>query len=191
VSTAFKYITAAGIVTAEIADGTLKPGALAPSGAALSRRTGYSELTCRKAIRALTENGTLVAGTSLNGRARVPGEPGAGGGDLCAALIARRGDAGLTQAQLAARTGYSLTAVGHAETGRDRPSRRFWERADGALGAGGELLRLYDARSGPVCVLAVWADGSAQVVPPDLAALITPGLRAGPGTGHAVTGPSG
>lgn len=185
-STAFKYITAAGIVTAEIADGTLKPGALAPSGAALARRTGYSELTCRKAIRALVENGTLLPPPGPNGRARVAGEPGAGAArDLCAALTARRSYAGLTQAQLAARTGYSLTTVGHAETGHDRPSRLFWERADGALGAGGELLRLYDARSGPVCVLAVWADGSARVVPPELAALITAGLRAG--LGHAVT----
>ena len=52
---------------------------------------------------------------------------------------------GLTQAELAALAGVSVTTVGHAETGRTWQSRRFWERADTALRAAGDLLRLHDA----------------------------------------------
>jgi hypothetical protein len=51
----------------------------------------------------------------------------------------------LTQAELAALAGVSVTTVGHAETGRTWQSRRFWERADTALRAAGDLLRLHDA----------------------------------------------
>jgi hypothetical protein len=38
----------AGIVAGQIANGVLPPGAPAPSGAALSRMTGYSVHTCRQ-----------------------------------------------------------------------------------------------------------------------------------------------
>jgi hypothetical protein len=37
---------------------------------------------------------------------------------------------GLTQPQLAAVTGMSVTSIGHAETGRLWQSRRFWELGD-------------------------------------------------------------
>jgi hypothetical protein len=64
---------------------------------------------------------------------------------LSAGLAARRRAHGLTQPELAALTGVSITLVGHAETGRLWQSRRFWERADGMLDAAGALLRLHDA----------------------------------------------
>jgi hypothetical protein len=63
---------------------------------------------------------------------------------LSSALAARRRAAGLTQPQLAALLGMSVTTVGHAETGRLWQSRRFWGHADALLGAGGDLLRTYD-----------------------------------------------
>ena len=50
-----------------------------------------------------------------------------------------------TDSELATIAGYSLTTVSHAETGRLWQARKFWESADRALGAGGELLRLYGA----------------------------------------------
>ncbi len=64
---------------------------------------------------------------------------------LSAFLAARRRLAGLTQPQLAALVGVSVTTVGHAETGRLWQSRRFWEGADAVLSAGGELLARHDA----------------------------------------------
>jgi len=193
---------AANAVLAQIADGTLKPGSPAPSGAALARITGFSDITCRHALHALIKNGTLVAGSSPNSRARVadrdqdPGQPIASATrDLSAALAARRYDAGLLQTELAAIIGYSVTTVGHAETGRTWQGSRFWERADDALSADGELLRLYHARRratlppaieadpagqepDPICVLAVWRDGSVSTVPRRLTDLIVSEMRA-------------
>jgi hypothetical protein len=64
---------------------------------------------------------------------------------LSGGLAARRRAHRLTQPELAALTGVSVTTVGHAETGRLWQSRRFWERADAVLGAAGGLLRLHDA----------------------------------------------
>ncbi len=64
---------------------------------------------------------------------------------LSAGLAAARRALGLTQVELAALAGVSVTTVGHAETGRTWQSRRFWERADTALCAAGALLRLHDA----------------------------------------------
>jgi transcriptional regulator with XRE-family HTH domain len=64
---------------------------------------------------------------------------------LCSSLAARRRAAGLTQPQLAEIVGVSVTTVGHAETGRLWQSRGFWEHADKAVDAGGELLALHDA----------------------------------------------
>ena len=60
------------------------------------------------------------------------------------ALAGRRRGAGMTQIELAAIVGVSVTTVGHAETGRLWQSRNFWERADKALGAHGLLLRHHD-----------------------------------------------
>jgi DNA-binding XRE family transcriptional regulator len=148
-----KYLRVAAVIRRRIADGTLRPGQPAPSGAELSRAFAFSTLTCRKALRALIAEGLLVPGPSPNARPRVanPGAPhrerdlADAARTLSAGLAARRHAAGLTQAELAALAGVSVTTVGHAETGRTWQSRRFWERADTALRAAGELLRLHDA----------------------------------------------
>jgi hypothetical protein len=148
-----KYARVAEDVRAQIADGTLRPGQPAPSGAALSRVTGYSTLTCRKALRMLIADGALIPGPSRNARPRVAGPPqlpverdlAAAARALAAGLAGRRRAKGLTQPELARRVGVSVTTVGHAETGRLWQSRQFWERADAILGGGGALLRLHDA----------------------------------------------
>jgi len=148
-----KYLRAAAVVRQQITDGVLRPGQPAPSGAELSRLTGYAVLTCRRALRVLITEGVLVPGPSRNARPRVAGAaqlPGdhdlaAAGRALSAGLSARRRAAGLTQPGLAVLAGVSVTTVGHAETGRLWQSRQFWERADSALGADGGLLRLHDA----------------------------------------------
>ena len=67
-----KYPLVAVRVRAQIADGTLLPGEPAPSGAALARKTGYSVLTCRQALRILIMEGVLVPGASPGARPRVP-----------------------------------------------------------------------------------------------------------------------
>ena len=148
-----KYLRVAAHVRGLIADGMLLPGEPAPSGAALARSTGYNTLTCRKAIRTLIKEGALVPGPSPGARPRVPlrgptpGEQTQANAAraLSASLASRRRAAGLTQPQLAAVTGMSVTSIGHAETGRLWQSRRFWELADKGVGAGGELLALHDA----------------------------------------------
>ena len=148
-----KYLRVAAVIRRQIADGTLRPGQPAPSGAELSRAFGFSTLTCRKALRALIAEGLLVPGPSRNARPRVadPQAPDLerdladAARALSAGLAAKRHAAGLTQAELAALAGVSVTTVGHAETGRTWQSRRFWERADTALRAAGDLLRLHDA----------------------------------------------
>jgi DNA-binding GntR family transcriptional regulator len=66
-----RHAQAAALVRAEVADGTLKPGQAAPSGAQLARLTGFCALTCRRALRALVSDGTLVRGASPNARPRV------------------------------------------------------------------------------------------------------------------------
>jgi hypothetical protein len=148
-----KYKRVAAVIRQQIGDGTLRPGQPAPSGAELSRAFGFSTLTCRKALRALIAEGLLVPGPSPNARPRVA-DPRAPDRDrdladatraLSAGLAARRHATGLTQAELAALAGVSVTTVGHAETGRTWQSRRFWERADTVLRAAGDLLRLHDA----------------------------------------------
>ncbi len=168
------------------------PGEPAPSGAALARMTGYSTLTCRKALGRLIKDGVLVPGTSPGARPRVPphaptrGERtlAAAARALSSALAARRRTAGLTQPQLAEIAGMSVTAIGHAETGRLWQSRRFWEHVDKGVGAGGELLALHDAYRAtvtggpageldppsishvteavrtPVSIMIVWSDGA-------------------------------
>jgi DNA-binding transcriptional regulator YhcF (GntR family)/DNA-binding XRE family transcriptional regulator len=148
-----KYLRVAAVIRRQIADGTLRPGQPAPSGAELSRAFGFSTLTCRKALRALIAEGLLVPGPSPNARPRVadPQAPDLerdlahAARALSAGLAGRRHAAGLTQAELAELAGVSVTTVGHAETGRTWQSRRFWERADTALRAAGDLLRLHDA----------------------------------------------
>jgi hypothetical protein len=144
-----KYEQAAAIVRAQITDGTLKPGQPAPSGDALARLTGFSTLTCRKALRTLIRDGILTPGPTPAARPRVavPGgpRPPDAARRLSRALAALRHVNGLTQPALAALTGYSVTTIGHAETGRLWQSREFWEKADLALAAGGELTSHYNA----------------------------------------------
>ena len=143
-----KYARVAAAVRGQIADGTLRPGQPAPSGAALSRVTGYSTLTCRRALRVLVADGVLTPGPSRNARPRVAGpaqlpaerDLAAAARALSAGLAARRRANGLTQPELAGRVGVSVTTIGHAETGRLWQSREFWEHADAILGAGGDLL---------------------------------------------------
>jgi hypothetical protein len=141
-----KHELAAAMVRDRIGDGTLRPGRPAPSGAELARITGFALLTCRRALRALVTDGTLVPGTSPNSRCRVAtGRTPDPADALSAALAARRHAVGLTQRGLAALVGRSVTTVGHAETGRLWQSRQFWENADKVLSARGELLRAHDA----------------------------------------------
>jgi DNA-binding transcriptional regulator YhcF (GntR family) len=146
-----KYARAAAIVRDQIAAGQLAPGEPAPSAAALARATGFASLTCRKGLRTLIKDGTLVPGPSRNARPRVAARAQGGRASaeaaraLSAALAARRRAAGLTQVELAALVGFSVTTVGHAETGRTWQSRRFWEQIVRVLCVGGELLDLHDA----------------------------------------------
>ena len=150
-TTAPRYAQAAAIVRAQVADGTLRPGQPAPSGAQLARVTGFSPGTCIKALRALVTEGTLTRGVSPGARPRVAAAPGPGpraddpARALSRALAALRRQARLSQPDLAALTGYSVTTVGHAETGRLWQSRAFWEKADILLAAEGELTSRYDA----------------------------------------------
>jgi DNA-binding transcriptional MocR family regulator len=144
-----KYLQAAAIVRAQVADGTLRPGQAAPSGASLASLTGFDPLTCRKALRVLEREGVLMPGPTPSARLRVKALPGAGPEDaarsLSRALAAARRASGLTQPALAALTGYSVTTIGHAETGWLWQPRQFWEKTDLTLAAAGELTRLYDA----------------------------------------------
>jgi DNA-binding transcriptional regulator YhcF (GntR family) len=185
-----KWARVAAAVRGQIADGALRPGEPAPSGAALSRVTGYSTLTCRRALRALVADGVLVAGPSRNARPRVAGGPqaraerdlAAAARALSAGLAARRRASGLTQPELARHAGVSVTTVGHAETGRLWQSRRFWERVDAVLGAHGDLLRLHDAYR------EAGAESSAEIA----GRTGTPGIAGGAGVtrGSGVLAPS-
>jgi DNA-binding transcriptional regulator YhcF (GntR family) len=146
-----KYLQVATLVRAQIADGSLLPGQSAPSGAALARETGYSALTCRRALGMLIKDGVLFPGTSPGARPRVPSRATPGEGfrvdaarALSGSLAALRRAVGLTQPQLAEIIGMSVTTIGHAETGRLWQSRCFWERVDKAVYAGGKLLALHD-----------------------------------------------
>lgn len=147
-----KYMRVANNLRVQIAKGILLPGQSAPSGAALSRTTGYSVVTCRRALRTLIRDGVLVPGTSRNARPRVPSRSAPSQNSLAGAarilstsLATLRRAAGMTQPQLAQIAGVSVTTIGHAETGRLWQSRRFWENADKGLSADGKLLTLYDA----------------------------------------------
>ncbi|HTR94794.1 MAG TPA: GntR family transcriptional regulator [Trebonia sp.] len=183
-----KYARVAAAVRGQIAAGALLPGQPAPSGAALSRLTGFSTLTCRRALRELIADGLLTPGPSRNARPRVAGAPqppaerdlAAAARALSAGLAARRRAHGLTQPELAVLTGVSVTTVGHAETGRLWQSRRFWEHADAILDAGGGLLRLHDAYRQAVAAAAQTArDGAPPGARPQAFAEVAGRPRAG------------
>jgi DNA-binding transcriptional MocR family regulator len=170
-----KYAQAAAIVRAQIADGTLRPGQPAPSGGSLARLTGFSALTCRKALRTLVTEGALSPGPSPNARPRVatPGgtRPADAARELSRTLAALRRVNGLTQPALSPLTGYSITTIGHAETGRLWQSRAFWEKTDRALAADGQLTRLHDAYR---------AEGARPANVPEQPSGQAPGADAGP-----------
>jgi DNA-binding GntR family transcriptional regulator len=191
-----KYARVAAAVQAQIADGTLRPGQPAPSGAALSRVTGYSTLTCRRALRVLIADGVLTPGPSRNARPRVAGPPQQPGERdlataaraLSAGLATRRRAAGLTQPGLAELLDVSVTTIGHAETGRLWQSREFWGHADAALGADGDLLRLHDAFGEASASSAAEAPDGA---PATSAATAGPPADQVPGPGTDKAAPSG
>jgi Helix-turn-helix domain/Bacterial regulatory proteins, gntR family len=186
-----KYRRVVALVRGRIADGSLRPGQPAPSGAELARATGYSTLTCRRGLRVLIADGVLVPGPSRNARPRVAGafQP-RSDRDLADAthalsggLAARRHAAGLTQPDLAALAGVSVTTIGHAETGRVWQSRRFWERADASLSAGGDLLRLHDAYRAAGASRGQDRALSGERAAPTLAPTAAPASAAGAATG--------
>ena len=142
--TALKSDQVAGMIRARIADGSLRAGMYAPSGAELAKETGFANVTCRRGLRLLLRQGVLMQ-MARSTRYRVAGAPPADGLELSHALARWRSAAGFTQRELASAVGRSVTTVGHAETGRLWQSRGFWQRADLALGADGALLARYDA----------------------------------------------
>jgi GntR family transcriptional regulator len=95
-----KYAQVAAIVRAQVADGTLRPGEAAPSGAHLARLTGFSALTCRKGLGSLIREGVLSPGASPAARPRVSVPEGTPAGQaaraLSCGLAARRHAWGLT-----------------------------------------------------------------------------------------------
>lgn len=121
-----KYPKIAAHIRAQIAEGILLPGEPVPSGAELARTTGCCAATCRRARRALVEDGVLAAGASPAARPRVPArDPVPGDQDLAdaartlaASLAARRRAAGLTQLVSRERgiltCGYGWRTVVHA-----------------------------------------------------------------------------
>src|ERR1019366_1490751 len=60
-------------------------------------------------------------------------------------LAACRRAAGLSQAQLAEKIGFSRSTIANVETGRQHVQRKFWESADTAVSAGGTLVAAHDA----------------------------------------------
>ena len=175
---------AAALVRARIADGTLKPGMTAPSGEQLARETGFAVMTCRAALRILLDEGALTR-VSQTGRGRVADADAPGDGrdvELARELAARRGDAGLTQQELADKLGVSLTTVGHAETGRAvavparSGTRRTWRwtptaRCWPGTTPGRSALRSARGRAAAVPVMRAIADpvgAPAVPAPPDL-----------------------
>jgi tetratricopeptide (TPR) repeat protein len=73
-----------------------------------------------------------------------PGEISAARHALGRLLAEYRGAAGLKQRQLAPYTHYGRSTIANVETGRQNVPRDFWERADGAVNAGGGLLAAAD-----------------------------------------------
>jgi hypothetical protein len=179
---------AAELIRARIADGTLKPGMAAPSGEQLAKETGFAVLTCRAGLRILLDEGALTR-VSPTARNRVPDPDAPGDGrslELARELGGRRRHAGLTQQELAAAVGVSITMVGHAETGRLWQSREFWDGADLALDAHGCLLARYDAWKADPAV----APPAAARAPDVLGAAAVPGPSDVPG-GVVITLPCG
>ncbi len=168
-----KYLLLAEEIRAQVEDGTLRPGQPAPSRWELVRATGYSDYTCGRALRELVAAGVLVPGPSPQSRHRVRVAAAStevpSVADAVAALSERlargRNELGLTQSQLADQMRCSHRSVAHAETQRIWQARRFWARADTAIGTRGDLLALHDAyQRAKTCCLQ--APGWWDVLPP-------------------------
>jgi hypothetical protein len=190
-----KYARVAALVRAQVADGTLRPGEAAPSGAQLARLTGFSVLTCRNGLRSLIREGVLSPGASPAARPRVTVPETAPAGEaaraLARGLAAGRHAAGLTQPGLSALTGFSVTTIGHAETGRLWQSREFWEKTDLALAAEGELTRLHDAyRAGTASPASEQPPTPAPVPVPRAASLVRMTIHWSDGTVTTVCPPA-
>ena len=153
---------AAALVRAQVADGTLRSGQAAPSGDHLVRLTGFSPLTCRKALRDLVADGTLARGVSPHARPRVaaatPGRADDAALALSRALAALRRAAGLSQPALAALAGYSVTTVGpghpsnHAATIDAHWSRPLCRKRLG-VAPGGSASSVKGTALGTTCCL--------------------------------------
>jgi DNA-binding transcriptional MocR family regulator len=143
------HLTIAAMIRGQIADGTLEPGGFAPSIRELRRITGHDKSTCQKAVRELVIQGELVRWPYRTSRPTVPGttvdsKAITNAQALSKGLRTRRGESGLTQEDLAELIGFSVTAIGHAETCRLWQAKDFWEKVDDVLEAQGALLALYD-----------------------------------------------
>ena len=77
-------------------------------------------------------------------------------------LAAMRNRAGLSQWDLAPRTGYSRSTLSDAELGRHRLRREFWLRCDGLLKADSRLVAAYD-RTEMAAVISQRARSTAQL----------------------------
>jgi transcriptional regulator with XRE-family HTH domain len=97
-------------------------------------------------------------------------------------LAAHRQAAGYSQTRLASLVGYSRSTIANVEIGRQRVPQSFWERADNALRAGGDLVTANDeveaaarhehelvardarsVREGYTGALSVWPDDGAAL----------------------------
>ena len=78
-------------------------------------------------------------------------------------LAAMRNRAGLSQWDLAPRTGYSRSTLSDAELGRHRQRREFWLRCDGLLKADGRLVAAYDRTETAAAVISQRARSTAQL----------------------------
>jgi GntR family transcriptional regulator/MocR family aminotransferase len=101
----WKRRRAAAYIRAQVADGTLAPGAAAPRAEALARATGYGTVTCRGALDMLVTEGVLAAGASPHARRRVPLTHPRAAPDPATAEAARA----LSRALAAARKHHGLT----------------------------------------------------------------------------------
>lgn len=176
-----KRDAAMAVVRAMIADGTLNPGDLAPSGPELAGKAGCHLMTAQAALRALAADGTLTRGATGRGRPYVAGPSPAPRAPLARMLAESRRAADLRPAGLAVLLGVPLAAVRQAEAGRAWHKREFWERAGAVLGDEGRLARAYDecrAAAGlpapalPAvnvtadCVTVTWLDGTQTLARP-------------------------
>ena len=78
-------------------------------------------------------------------------------------LAAMRNRAGLSQWDLAPRTGYSRSTLSDAELGRHRQRREFWLCCDGLLKADGRLVAAYDRTETAAAVISQRARSTAQL----------------------------